>query len=567
MATIALYAGKVNLMPGLLKETKQSVTDYKAELTTLKSKTLSINKSICDLEEVISSIQASTQIQEDFIDSLDTFEQNTEEFIEEVVRIDRDVADIVRKRKEEFYEAFSYLKPEAEKNLWEKYIESYKKAGEWCRENWKSIGKLLLTGVIIIGLGIAAALTGGILAVILAGAFFGALAGALIGGIMGGTSGALKGGSFLEGFADGALSGSISGAVTGAVFAGVGAAGSALGTYLGGSCRFAERAGQILNVMKGTSRVTGVLSIGMDGFDAIALVAGFFNPEGWVVTFHEKLHSNSIYNAFQIGVNVLAVFSGTAALSMADRMKLPPVCFVAGTLILTLSGLVAIENLRAGDKVLATDPETFLTEEKTVIETYIRNTRRLVHLSTEMETITTTENHPFYVKDRGFVDAGNLCPGDELVTATGAICLVESVRKEVVEIPETVYNFQVEDYHTYHVGNNGILVHNTECGGTTASSGVGEGKIESGTGVGNIAGKLDTNNIPNMTKQDIIDSIPDDWNYTEHNGFVHIRDADGNIRIRIDPPDKITNYPHVHAYDSDGNLLDSAGNIVDRKNP
>ena len=82
-----------------------------------------------------------------------------------------------------------------------------------------------------------------------------------------------------------------------------------------------------------------------------------------------------------------------------------------------------------------------------------------------------------------------------------------------------------------------------------------------------IAKKFDTNNIPNMTKQDIIDSIPDDWNYTEHNGFVHIRDADGDIRIRIDPPDKVTQYPHVHAYDSVGNLLDSVGNIVDRKSP
>ena len=90
---------------------------------------------------------------------------------------------------------------------------------------------------------------------------------------------------------------------------------------------------------------------------------------------------------------------------------------------------------------------------------------------------------------------------------------------------------------------------------------------ESGSDVGNIAKKFDTNNIPNMTKQDIIDSIPDDWKYTEHNGFVHIRDADGDIRIRIDPPDKVTQYPHVHAYDSVGNLLDSAGNIVDRKSP
>ena len=71
----------------------------------------------------------------------------------------------------------------------------------------------------------------------------------------------------------------------------------------------------------------------------------------------------------------------------------------------------------------------------------------------------------------------------------------------------------------------------------------------------------------NQIKSYIIDNIPDDWNYTEHNGFVHIRDVDRNIRIRIAPPDKVTNYLHVHAYDNDGNLLDSAGNIVDRKSP
>ena len=70
-----------------------------------------------------------------------------------------------------------------------------------------------------------------------------------------------------------------------------------------------------------------------------------------------------------------------------------------------------------------------------------------------------------------------------------------------------------------------------------------------------------------MTKQKIIESIPDNWKYTEHNGFVHIKDADEKLRIRIDPPDKVTKYPHVHVYDINGNLLDSSGNIVDRKNP
>ena len=78
---------------------------------------------------------------------------------------------------------------------------------------------------------------------------------------------------------------------------------------------------------------------------------------------------------------------------------------------------------------------------------------------------------------------------------------------------------------------------------------------------------MDTNEIPNMTKQEIIDSIPDDWEYTEHNGFVHIKDETGKMRIRIDPPDKMTKCPHIHAYDNNGNLLDRFGNIVDRTSP
>lgn len=93
----------------------------------------------------------------------------------------------------------------------------------------------------------------------------------------------------------------------------------------------------------------------------------------------------------------------------------------------------------------------------------------------------------------------------------------------------------------------------------------GECGSESGSTAGNIAKNLDTNNISNMTKQEIIDAIPDNWKYAEHNGFVHIKDEAGKIRIRIDPPDKVTQYPHVHVYD--GNLLDSLGNIVDRKSP
>ena len=45
MATIALYAGKINQMPGLIDAAKRSVTDYKSELAALRKKALTINKS------------------------------------------------------------------------------------------------------------------------------------------------------------------------------------------------------------------------------------------------------------------------------------------------------------------------------------------------------------------------------------------------------------------------------------------------------------------------------------------------------------------------------------------
>ena len=39
--------------------------------------------------------------------------------------------------------------------------------------------------------------------------------------------------------------------------------------------------------------------------------------------------------------------------------------------------------------------------------------------------IITTETHPFYVNDRGFVNAGELAVGDELLDSNKNILLVE----------------------------------------------------------------------------------------------------------------------------------------------
>ena len=76
------------------------------------------------------------------------------------------------------------------------------------------------------------------------------------------------------------------------------------------------------------------------------------------------------------------------------------------------------------------------------------------------EEIVTTVDHPFYVQGRGFVEAGKLLVGDKLLDVNGNVLLVENFDVELTDDSVKVYNFQVEDYHTYHVSGFGVLVHN-----------------------------------------------------------------------------------------------------------
>lgn len=221
MATIALYANKINQMHGLIKDVKKSVTDYKSELSALKTKSLTINKSVCNLDDIISSIQTSSQTQEEKIASLETFSKNNEQFITDTAGIDSEVADIIKKRKDDFYDQYYYLKPECEKSGWEKFKDGVKSVGEWCKEHWKIIVTIVLVIAAIVVIIVCPAS-----AVLLLAIAKGILIGAAVGGVLGGTISALTGGSFWEGFEDGAFMGAISGAIGG----GMGSVMSAGGT-------------------------------------------------------------------------------------------------------------------------------------------------------------------------------------------------------------------------------------------------------------------------------------------------------------------------------------------------
>ena len=135
-------------------------------------------------------------------------------------------------------------------------------------------------------------------------------------------------------------------------------------------------------------------------------------------------------------------------------------CFVAGTLVTTEDGQEPIEEIEVGDRVLSEDETTGEVAVKTVTDTYINETDELIHIGVNGETISATPTHPFYVDKLGWTLARSLRAGDVLVLSNGELVTVEWVQHEILESPIKVYNFEVEDFHTYFVGENGIFVHN-----------------------------------------------------------------------------------------------------------
>ena len=78
----------------------------------------------------------------------------------------------------------------------------------------------------------------------------------------------------------------------------------------------------------------------------------------------------------------------------------------------------------------------------------------------EQEAIDSTPEHPFYVEGLGWVEASSLHAGMTIWFANGTKGTVEDISNEGLEEPVIVYNFEVADFHTYFVGECGVLVHN-----------------------------------------------------------------------------------------------------------
>ncbi|WP_436992586.1 polymorphic toxin-type HINT domain-containing protein [Streptomyces sp. enrichment culture] len=160
-----------------------------------------------------------------------------------------------------------------------------------------------------------------------------------------------------------------------------------------------------------------------------------------------------------------AVFSWIFKSGAGDCVKKNS--FVAGTKVLLADGTTKpIEDLEAGDRVLATDPETGETELKSVTATIrTEDDKTYIDLTvlTEdgVESITTTDHHPFWAaSERAWIDAGDIQPGMTFRTDEGSS--VQVVATRTYEAQQPTYNLTVADLHTYYVlaGATPVLVHN-----------------------------------------------------------------------------------------------------------
>ncbi|SHK11091.1 polymorphic toxin-type HINT domain-containing protein [Tepidibacter formicigenes] len=151
---------------------------------------------------------------------------------------------------------------------------------------------------------------------------------------------------------------------------------------------------------------------------------------------------------------------GKKALKKALRIK-EGVCFVKGTKILTNNGYKNIEDIQINDLVYSKDIATGKEGLKTVKNIFVNTTDTLVHVFTENTEIETTKEHPFFVKNIGWKNAKDLKGEDVIVSYNDKEIVVKDVQIENLSDPVLVYNFEVDEYHTYFVSDDNLLVHNS----------------------------------------------------------------------------------------------------------
>jgi pretoxin HINT domain-containing protein/putative RNase toxin 21 of polymorphic toxin system len=132
--------------------------------------------------------------------------------------------------------------------------------------------------------------------------------------------------------------------------------------------------------------------------------------------------------------------------------------FVAGTVVMTATGLKPIEQIKPNEKVISYNFKAKCPIEDKVLDIVKRKTSELVEIETETDTLQVHPQHRFFSKKEGWIQAKDLLEDfDELSSIIRDSKIIRTARiKKDVEL----YCLSIKDNHNFFVSKDGVLVHN-----------------------------------------------------------------------------------------------------------
>jgi RHS repeat-associated protein len=145
-----------------------------------------------------------------------------------------------------------------------------------------------------------------------------------------------------------------------------------------------------------------------------------------------------------------------------------PACsFAVGTTVSTPDGDKAIESLHVGDLVYSRNDKTGEVDAKPILHVFVEQHTDDIRVLTVEDAsgkdtvIITSDLHPFHTAT-GWVAAGLLNVGSRVDTLDGKIVVVVGSQHKVD--PQSMFNFEIADFHTFSVSGEKVWVHNANCG-------------------------------------------------------------------------------------------------------
>ncbi len=130
-------------------------------------------------------------------------------------------------------------------------------------------------------------------------------------------------------------------------------------------------------------------------------------------------------------------------------------CLAAGTLVLTPAGVKTIESLQCGDRVMSGPDADGVRHAETIAAVQQSTASTTLRLRVGGDSIVTTASHPFAKAGHGWIRAGDLRAGDQILSASSPM-RIEAISPEPAQ---RVWNLKLTEGHSYLVGETRLVVH------------------------------------------------------------------------------------------------------------